>query len=216
MWATILIILVVLILILSIIKIRLDLKRKKPKAFIIKEGIFLLLVVIVLLVIDFKFVKEVEIVQKEEPIPKLEEKMDLESGPVKRLLAQLQDYIDGLDKTDKPQLKLYFKEGMEHRIKEEYSASLETFRQALEMNLKDNEKIAIYMLMGNSAASLKEYEDATNYYYLAIGLAEETKNDSALVVGYTNLALLYQIEEDLDQVLENYFKLLEVFRERTR
>ncbi|KPL03974.1 MAG: hypothetical protein AMJ73_04915, partial [candidate division Zixibacteria bacterium SM1_73] len=111
MWATILIILVVLILILSIIKIWLDLKRKKPKGFIMKEGIFLLLVVIVLLVIDVKFVKEVEIVQKEEPIPKLEEKMDLESDPVKRLLAQLQDYIDGLDKTDKPQLKLYFKEG---------------------------------------------------------------------------------------------------------
>ena len=48
MWATILIVLVILILILSIIKIWLDLKRKKPKGFIIKEGIILLLLIIVL------------------------------------------------------------------------------------------------------------------------------------------------------------------------
>ncbi|KPK74816.1 MAG: hypothetical protein AMJ89_05395, partial [candidate division Zixibacteria bacterium SM23_73] len=212
MWATILIILAILILALSIIKIWLDLKRGKPKGFIIKEGIFLLLVAVVLLVIDVRFLGKPGVREKKEEVPKLEERAGLESDPVKRLLVQLQDYIGGLGKTDKPQLKLLFKKGMEYRMKEDYSNALETFRLGLDLKLKDSEKIALYILMGNSSAFLKDYENADYFYYEAVSLSEEIKNDTALVVSLTNLALLNQIAEDLDKALENYLKLLEVFK----
>ena len=212
MWGTILIILVILILVLSAIKIWLDLKRGKPKGFIIKESIFLLLVAVVLLVMDVRCAKEEDIQEKKEQSPELKEKTGLESDPVRRLLAQLQDYIDGLDKTDKPQLKLLFKKGMEYRMEEDYSNALETFRLGLDLKLKDSEKIALHILMGNSSVFLKEYEDADYFYYEAVSLSEEIKNDTALAVSLVNLALLCQIEENLDKALENYFKLLEVFK----
>ena len=72
MLATILIILVILIFILSVIKIVLDFKRKKPTDFINKESIFLLLLIIVLLVIDIKFIKQANI-----PEPEKEERRRL-------------------------------------------------------------------------------------------------------------------------------------------
>ena len=212
MWGTILIILVILILVLSIIKIWLDLRRGKPKGFIIKESIFLLLLAIVLLVIDIRCTKERDVQEEKEEAPKLEEKTELESDRVKTLLAQLQDYIDGLDKTDKPQLKLLFKKGMEYRLKEDYETSLETFRQGLDLNLKDSEKIALYILMGNSSSYLKNYGNAINSYILASGLSENSENDSALVVSLANSALIFQIRENWDRTLETYFELLEVYR----
>jgi tetratricopeptide (TPR) repeat protein len=212
MWVTILIILVILILILSIMKIWLDLKSRKPRGFIIKEGIFLFLLATGLLLIDIRCAREADVPEKEEQAPQLEEEIGLESDPAKRLLAQLQDYIDGLDKSDKPQLKLYFKEGMEYRIKEDYSNALETFRQGLNLNLKDSEKIALYILMGNASAFLQKYEDADYFYYEAVTLSEDIKNDTGLAVSLINLALLYQIAEDWDKALNTYFKLLEVFK----
>jgi tetratricopeptide (TPR) repeat protein len=201
MLTTILIILVILIFILSIIKIVLDFKRKKPTGFIIKEGIFLLLLIVALLVIDIKFLKQANIPEseEEEQAAQVEEKPRLESDPVKMLLAQLLDYVDGLDKSDKPQLTLFFKQGMEYRAKEDYSNALESFRQGLQLKLKDSEKIALYILMGNSSAFLKEYDNAIDSYDLAVDLSEDTKNDGALVASLANLALIFQIQENWDK-----------------
>ncbi len=212
MCSTILIVLVILILALSITKVWLDFKRRKPKGFVIKEGVFLLSLAIVLLVIDVRCAKDEDVKQKEERAVKSEEETRLEYDPVKRHLVQLQDYIDNLDKSDKPQLKLYFAQGMEYRIKEDYSNAFETFKLGLDLKATDSEKIALYILTGNSSAHLKEYDDAINYYYKAEALSKSTNNDTALVVCLTNLALLYQIEEDFDEVLTNYSGLVQVFK----
>jgi tetratricopeptide (TPR) repeat protein len=212
MWSTILIILATLVLISGILKIWLDLRRGKTRGLIMRQNIFLLLLAIAFLVIDVRCGKEADVQQKQEQVPKSEEKTRIEYDPVKRHLAQLQDYIDDLDKSDKPQLKLYFKEGMEYRIKEDYKNALETFKLGLDLKVNDSEKTALYILTGNSSAFLKEYDDAINYYYKAEALAKNAENDSALVVCLTNLALLYQIEEDFDEVLDNYFGLVEVFK----
>ena len=212
MWSTILVISVVLVLILSISRIWLDLRRGKARGLIMKQNSFLLLLAIAFLVIDVRCGREADVQEKEEQAQKSEEETRIEYDPVKRHLAQLQDYIDGLDKSDKPQLKHYFSQGMEYRIKEDHSNAFETFKLGLDLKVNDSEKTALYILVGNSSAHLNEYDDAINYYYKAETLSKTTNNDTALVACLTNLVLLYHIEEDLDEVLDNYFGLMEVFK----
>jgi tetratricopeptide (TPR) repeat protein len=214
MWSTILIILVISVFISGLSKIWLDLRRGRARGLIMKQSIFLLLLSSSFLVIDVRCGREADVQQKEEQAPGLQEQTQIEYDPVKRHLVQLQDYIDDLDKSDKPQLKHYFREGMEYRIKEDHSNAFETFKLGLELNLNDSERIALFILAGNSSAYLQEYDDAINYYYKAETLSKTTNNDTALVVCLTNLALLYQIEEDFDEVLANYFGLVEVFKKR--
>ncbi|NIN01308.1 MAG: hypothetical protein GTO24_25410, partial [candidate division Zixibacteria bacterium] len=101
---------------------------------------------------------------------------------------------------------------MERKINQEYKDALEIFRQALDLNLTDQERLALFILMGNTEAHLKEYNSAINYYYQAERLCKDTGSDTALAVVFSNLAVAHQLENDLDGSLENYFSLLGVFR----
>gem|GEM_PF-1314587 len=212
MWSTIILILVILIFILSIIKISMDVKRKRPGSFIIKEGIILLLIIIVLIIVDTRFLKEGKIKEKSVEMIEGEPPTTIQEDRERGLLSQLQDYIGELDDTDKPQVRLFLRQGLEHKIKAEHSEALGIFRQALDLKLSDGERLAFFILMGNSEAHIKAYNSAINYYYQAERLGNDTGNDTALTVVYSNLALVHQLGEELDDALENYFNLLELFR----
>ncbi|KPL01348.1 MAG: hypothetical protein AMJ91_00275 [candidate division Zixibacteria bacterium SM23_73_3] len=212
MWSTILLILVIFILILSVIKISADLKQKRPGGFILKEGIILLIVIILLIIVDIRFVKEGKIKEESTEISEGEQPASIEEDRERRLLSRIQDFTGELNYTKKPQVRLFFRQGLEHQIKEEYSEALEIFRQALDLKLSDGERLAFFILMGNSEVHLKEYDSAINYYYQAERLGNDTDNDTVLAVVYSNLALAHQLGEELDGALENYFNLLEVLR----
>lgn len=212
MWSTIILILVILILLLSLIKISLDLKQKKSGSFVIKEGIVLLVIMVVLIILDIKFVGKAKINEKSARMIESEQETIKEDDPRKRLLSQIQDYAGELNHTDKPQVELFLRRGLEHKTKGEYSEALETFRQTLDWKLSDGERLAVFILMGNCDMHLKEYDSAINYYNLAEGLCKEIGNDSALVAIYSNLALAHRLGEELDGALKDYFNLLEILR----
>jgi len=150
---------------------------------------------------------------KTEQEAEVEESLTTEEKKEQRLLSQLQDYIGELDEAERPQIAYVFKVGLEYKMNEEYLDALETFKQALDLNLYDEERLAFFILMGNCEAHLKEHTSAINYYYQAERLGHQTKNDTALTVTYSNLALAYQLEKDLDGALDNYFSLLKVYQE---
>lgn len=212
MWSTILLLLVILIFILSIIKISMDVKRKRSKSFIIKEGIILFLVLIALIIVDIRFVKESKIKEKSTEELEGETQTTIEEDRERGLLSQLQDYIGALNDTDKPQVLLFLRQGLEYKIKEKYFEALEIFRQTLDLNLSGKERLAFFILMGNCEAHLGEYNSAINYYYQAERLCKATDSDTALAVVYSNLALAHQLEDESDGALENYFNLLTLFR----
>jgi len=212
MWSTIILILVILIFLLSLTKISLDLKQKKSGSFVLKEGIVLLVIMVVLIILDIEFVGKAKINEKSARVIESEQETTKEDDPRKRLLSQIQDYAGELNNTDKPQVELYLRRGLEHKTKGEYSEALETFREILDWKLSDGERLAVFILMGNCDMHLKEYDSAINYYHLAEGLSKDTGSDSALVAIYSNLALAHQLRAQFYSALKDYSNLLEILR----
>ncbi len=121
MWSAIILILVILIFILSVIKISMDVRRKRSKSIIIKEGVILLLIIIVLIIADTKFIKEGKINEKSAEGLEGETQTTIEEDRERRLLSQIQDYIGELNDTNKPQVQLNLKQGMEYKTKKGHS-----------------------------------------------------------------------------------------------
>ena len=184
--------------------------RKTLAGFVASEGMVFVLV-IVLITAGFNCSgedkAETEQGTEVEPSATKEEKQE------QRLLSQIQDYMGKLSEADRPQIAHVFRVGLEYKINEEYTDALETFKQALDLNLYDEERLALFILMGNCKAHLKEYTSAINYYFQAERLGQETENDTALAVTYSNLAMAFQLEKDSHGALNNYFNLLKVYQE---
>lgn len=209
MWPTIIILLGILVCLLCIRRILASARRKTRVGFVAKEGMVFLLA-IVLITVGFSCSREDkteggETAEAEAPATK-EEKQE------RKLLSQIQDYIGKLNEADRPQIAHVLRVGLEYKISEEYTDALETFKQALDLNLYDEERLAFFILMGNCEVHLKEYTSAINYYFQAERLSTETGNDTALAVTYSNLALAFQLEKDLGGALDNYFNLLKVLQ----
>ena len=208
MWLTIIPFLGIL---LCLLGAQICLAKSRPKAlsgFAAKQGVLFILA-IVLITAGLSCSGE----DKTEQEAEVEESLTKEEKQERRLLSQLQDYIGELSETERPQIAHVFRVGLEYKMNEEYLDALETFKQGLDLNLYDGERLAFFILMGNCEAHLEEYTSAINYYYQAERLGHQTKNDTALTVTYSNLALAYQLEKDLDGALDNYFSLLKVYQE---
>ncbi len=212
MWSTVIWILIVLLLSLGVYKITMDVRRKESGGLSAKRGIVLFLAIMVFLIADLRCSKEDKMKNEGSESVEIEPQLTEEEAREKSLRSQLQDYIGKLNDTDKPQVKLFLEQGLEHRMNQEYDEALEIFKQALDLKLYDHERLAFFILMGNCEAYLKEYDSAINYYFQAERLGQDTGNDTALAVVYSNLALAYQLEEEPDGALDNYFNLLKLFR----
>lgn len=206
MWPVIILILLALILIFSLIKISMDLKRKKPTGFVVAEGLILLVIFVALLVVDIQLMKGRKAEQPTGEPQMVEETREAE------LLSQLQDYLGGLAATDKAQVQFYLEQGQEHRKNDRYVEAVDVFEQALELDLSDEERLPLFITMGNCEAHLGEYNSAVNHYYQAERIGRETENDTALIAVYSNLALAHRLADEPDGAVESYFDLLELFR----
>jgi tetratricopeptide (TPR) repeat protein len=203
--------LLILIFVLSVLKILLDLRRKRPKGFILRESIIFLLIMAVLVILDLKFAADLKTEEESVETAEKQGQVTREEARERKLLSRIEDYTRALTHSDKPQVELFLKQGLEHKINQDYLDALEIFRQALDLNLTDAERLAFFILMGNSEAHLKEYNSAANYYYQAQRLSEDAGNDTALAVVFSNLAVVFQLADDPDESLENYFGLLRIF-----
>ncbi len=210
MLCTILLGLVALIFVLSMVKIMADVKHKKSGRFIVKESILLSVLVAFLLIADIQCTKKRT--EKESGGETAGETEKAEETRENKLLAQLLDYLGVLVDTDVPQLQYYLEQGQKLRAEKEYDEALDIYQQALDLNLSDQERLPFFVLMGNCEAHLKEHTSAINYYYQAERICKDTEDDSALVVVYSNLALVHQLADDPKAAKETYFSLLDLFR----
>jgi tetratricopeptide (TPR) repeat protein len=190
-------------------KIYRDLKQGRSKGVIVLQ-VILLLGIIGFFVISQNRVKKGHELESGGTDNTKTENAEVETDRVTNLLFGLEDYFGELNQTDNPQAQLYLRQGLEYRVNREYPQALETFTQALDSNLTEGERLGFLILTGNSEAFLKDYDAAINYHYQAEKLAKNTGQDTALAVVYSNLALLYQLNDDPKGALENYFNLLSV------
>jgi len=211
MWFTLLLSLVALISLLAMAKVVMDVKRKKSSGFVVKESVFFVLMVVLLVTADIQCTKEKKTEEQGEA-EKVGQVMTPEETRQANLLSQLQDFLGVLVNADKPQLRYYLDQGQEYRRKKEFAAALDVFEQALELNLSDQERLPFFVLMGNCEAYLKEYTAAINYYYQAERICKETQDDSTLMLVYTDLALAYQLTDEPKGALVAYFDLLQLLK----
>lgn len=211
MWSSILLGLVVLILILSILKVSLNFKRKASSGFMAKERFFLLVIIVTLVVAGIRCSQEKKAEQEGE-IEKMGEQATAAESREADLLAQLQDYLGVLVDTEKPQVKYYLEDGQDQRRKKEYAEAVEVFEQALELDISDEERLPFFVLLGNSEGYLGEYNAAVNYYYQAERICKSIGDDTALVVVYSNLALVHRLADQPKEALDMYFSLLQLFK----
>jgi len=193
-------------------KIYRDVKQGRSKRVIVLQVILLLGIIGFFVISQNRIKKGHELESVGTDRTKTEATATAESDRVANLLSGLQDYFSDLSRTDNLQAQLYLRQGLEYRINREYPQALEIFAQALDSNLTEGERLVFLILTGNSEAFLKEYDAAINYHYQAEKLAKSIRQDTALVVVYSNLALLYQLDDDPKGALENYFNLLAVER----
>jgi tetratricopeptide (TPR) repeat protein len=211
MWTGILLGLVGLIFVLSILKISVDVRRRKSGGFVVKESVALLAIIAILFVADIHCAKEKK-AEKEGTKEAAGQQLTAEQRWKNNLLAQLQDYLGDITKTDKAQLMYYLEQGEQYRRKKEYAEALDLFEQALGLEISDQERLPFFVLMGNCEMHLDEYTPAANYYFQAERIGKQIQNDSALAVVYSNLALVYRLEDDPAAALESYHNLLAVVR----
>ncbi len=211
MWSTVLLILLVLIFILSVIKISMDLHRKRPRGFVVKESVILLLIIVVLVVVDTQLARKAGM-EKPAGEPGQEARPAAQTREA-QLLSELQDYTGVLADIDKPQVQFYLEQGQTHRANQQYSEALDVFEQALDLELSDEERLPFFVAMGNCETHLKEYNAAINYYYQGERIGREAENDTALMVIYSNLALAHRLADEPEGALESYFDLLRLFRQ---
>ncbi len=205
-------IILVLISLFMVWRIYRDVKLKKSKSTIILEVILLMGIIAFSVVYQIRSGKERRPEEGSVETTKEEKSIETESARATKLLSGLQDYMGELSQTDQPQVQLFLRQGLEYKINEEHSQALQVFRQALDLNLTEGERLAFFVLMGNSEAFLKEYDSAINHYFQAERLGKNTNDDTALVVIYTNLALAFQLKDDLKGAVEALFNLLAIDR----
>jgi tetratricopeptide (TPR) repeat protein len=203
-------IILILIALFFVWKIYRDLKQDRAKGVIVLQVILLFGIIGFLVISQTRRERERQGEAGSPSGTKTEKMGEVESDRVNNLLSGLQDYFSDLNRTDNPQTQLFFRQGLEYRVNGEFAQARQIFTHALDSNLTAGERLGFLILLGNSEAFLKDYPSAINRHYQAEKLAKSTEQDTVLVVIYSNLALLYQLDNDPKGALENYFNLLAI------
>lgn len=185
-----------------------DVKRARAKGFILLQVILILGIIVFLAIFQNRRERKRQGETGDRGSTETETMGEAEAGRVNNLLSGLQDYFGELNVTDDPRTQLSLRQGLEFRVSREYAKSLEVFTRALDSNLTQGERMGFLVLTGNTEAFLKKYDAAINYHYRAEKLAKSIGQDTALVIIYSNLALLYQLDDDPKGALVSYFNLL--------
>lgn len=205
-------IVLVIIAIYIISRIYRNLKQGRPKIIIIMEVILLLGCFALFIILQIRSGKRPTTHEGSAEANKEMELPPTEPYRVTKLLSELKDYLGELNQTAKPEVQAMLKQGLDYKVKSDNSQAEQVFKQALDLDLTSGEKSAFLLLMGNSEACIKEYDSAINHYYQAVRLGQNIHNDTVLAVVYSNLAVVYQLKEDMKGALESYFDLLSIER----
>lgn len=108
---------------------------------------------------------------------------------------------------------LYNSLGSAHRVKADFSAALDHFFKALEINERIGEKQGMAFNYGNIGIVYKtqgDYANALKYYKMALRKYEQMGDSSGISINYGNIGIIYETLGDYKQSLEYQEKALEI------
>ena len=137
---------------------------------------------------------------------------------IDRLLNQLDppplppmEYVDGLPQLNDSQKRDIFETGMKLRDEHENIEAIEQFRLLLSMNMSDEERASLLILIGNCFLLTGNQDEALENYKKALKAAENIYNPSAKGVALVNIGHIYRDKDEADEALKYNQQVLEIF-----
>ncbi len=123
-------------------------------------------------------------------------------------------YKDGIPNLPKSNpIRQDFEKGLESYEQEKYRDTIKYLNNALKEDPTEEQKTAIYNLIGLSLTTLGDLDVAENNFKKILDLTEEPR---PIGVAYGNLGIVYRIRGDLDKALKYYEKALKIDQELGR
>lgn len=174
-------------------------KGMKPRLTLLVIGGILVLVVLFLIFSDFfSSVPEQEIIMSEES---------------NRINSGLVDYWNDLEETSDLQLKRIMDNVSSSYLTGEYPTTISNLTFSLQANVKDEERVALLVLNGNSLLMMGNPIQAGNQYQTAWILAQKVDDKNAKASVYGNLGVTYLRNGYIDSALTCHQIALNLFRE---
>lgn len=126
---------------------------------------------------------------------------------------QPQAYFDGLPGSPNLRVKEAFEKGVDLKEKFKFSAAIKEFEKALTFQPTDEEKGALFILIGNCFYNLSKYDEANEHYQKGMALTMKIGNQAGLATTYNNIGLIYDAQGDYPEALEWYKKSLKILRQ---
>ena len=101
------------------------------------------------------------------------------------------DYFDGLPDSPNLRVKEAFEKGVNLKERFKFSAALKEFERALTFQPTDEEKGALFILIGNCLYSQSKYEKANEYYQKGMVLTKEIDDRAGFATTQNNLGAIH-------------------------
>lgn len=132
---------------------------------------------------------------------------------IKTAVGEMRDYLDGIPKTKNIKFKKLFDIGYDLYEKCKYTEAVDVFNKCLKLDIKDSERGALLILLGNALSSLGEIKDAETRYNEALLLTQRINDDEGKAAALGNIGLIYSDKGVLDVALKYHKDALEIDKE---
>ena len=122
-------------------------------------------------------------------------------------------YEDGLTEMPDSRRRSLLIQGLEAMRRYAFSEAIGFLRECLGEGVKESEKIALLILIGNCFLSISQLREAEGHYSEARAMAKEANNKDGLSAVLGNMGIIYQTKGELDEALEYHQQALEIDRE---
>ena len=145
-----------------------------------------------------------------------------ETGPTKKVEVSLLplkisvefyqpiDYYGGLPESPNLKVKEVFEKGRKYKQEYRFDEAIKEFKRYLELDPTDEEKGALYILIGNCAYSQSRYEEALIWYEKAIKITERIGDQAGLAATYSNIGLIHYVQGNYQEALKWYEMSIEI------
>ena len=123
------------------------------------------------------------------------------------------DFVGGLPQLNDSQKRDIFETGMKLRDENKPFEAIKRFRLLLSMNIYDEDRAALLILIGNSFLLTGNQDEALGHYKEALKAAENADSPGAKGVALGNIGIIYSDKGEADEALKYYQQALEIDRE---
>ncbi len=123
------------------------------------------------------------------------------------------DYYGGLPESLNLKVKEVFEKGKRYKQEYRFDEAIEAFKRCLKLKPTDEEKGALYILIGNCFYNKSKYKEAFSWYNKGMDITKKTGDRAGLATTYNNIGLLHYAKGNYQEALKWSEKSVGIFKE---